>query len=54
MANNILRDITGQFDPADKKAAAQFFNAIRKRKAVVQHSSNKLEIAKQIADKSQG
>ena len=54
MANDILRDKAGQFGPADKKAAAQFFNAIRKRKAVVQHASNKLEIAKQIADSHKG
>ena len=37
-----------------RKAAAQFFNTIRKRKAVVQHASNKLEIAKQIADSHKG
>ena len=36
--------------PGDKGAAAQFFNAIRQRKQVVQHAENKLEAAKEIAD----
>lgn len=44
-ANRILRG-----GPGDKGAAAQFFNAIRQRKAVVQHAENKLHVSKQIAD----
>ncbi len=36
--------------PGDKGAAAQFFNAIRQRKQVVQHAENKLEAAKEIVD----
>ena len=44
-ANRILRG-----GPGDKGAAAQFFNAIRQRKAVVQHAENKLVLAKQIAE----
>lgn len=43
-ANRILRGGDG-----DKGAAAQFFNAIRQRKAVVQHAENKLHLASQIA-----
>jgi superfamily II DNA or RNA helicase len=42
---------TGQ---GDKKAASMFFNAIRKRKAVVQHALNKLEMVKEIAEKHAG
>lgn len=48
-ANRILRGGVG-----DKGAAAQFFNAIRQRKAVVQHAENKLTAAKQIADYHNG
>jgi RNA polymerase primary sigma factor len=44
-ANRILRG-----GPGDKGAAAQFFNSIRQRKAVVQHAENKLSLAKQIAE----
>lgn len=44
-ANRILRG-----GPGDKGAAAQFFNSIRQRKAVVQHAENKLSLSKQIAD----
>lgn len=44
-ANRILRGGEG-----DKGAAAQFFNAIRQRKAVVQHAENKLRLALQIAE----
>ncbi len=44
-ANRILRG-----GPGDKGAAAQFFNAIRQRKAVVQHAENKLVLSKQIAN----
>ena len=36
--------------PGDKGAAAQFFNAIRQRKQVVQHAENKLEAAKELVD----
>ena len=43
-ANRILRG-----GPGDKGAAAQFFNSIRQRKAVVQHAENKLSMAKHIA-----
>lgn len=45
-ANRILRG-----GPGDKGAAAQFFNSIRQRKAVVQHAENKLSLSKQIADR---
>ena len=48
-ANRILRG-----GPGDKGAAAQFFNAIRQRKAVVQHAENKLHVSKQIADHHAG
>ena len=43
-ANRILRG-----GPGDKGAAAQFFNAIRQRKAVVQHAEHKLKMSKHIA-----
>ena len=43
-ASRILRG-----GPGDKGAAAQFFNAIRQRKAVVQHAENKLHLSSQIA-----
>lgn len=42
-ANHILRTKQG-----DMAAATQFFNAIRRRKSVVQHAENKLELARQI------
>ena len=48
-ATNILK--TGE---GDKASAAKFFNAIRKRKSVVQHALNKLEMVKEIADKHAG
>ena len=47
-ANRILRGGQG-----DKGAAAQFFNAIRQRKAVVQHAENKLHMASHIRDHHQ-
>ena len=47
-ANRILRGGQG-----DKGAAAQFFNAIRQRKAVVQHAENKLHMASHIGDHHQ-
>ena len=47
-ANRILRGGQG-----DKGAAAQFFNAIRQRKAVVQHAENKLHMASHIRDPHQ-
>ena len=48
-ANRILKGGEG-----DKKAAAMFFNAIRKRKTVVQHAVNKLDITKKLAAKHAG
>ena len=48
-ANRILSGGVG-----DKGAAAQFFNSIRQRKAVVQHAENKLSLAKQIAEHHSG
>jgi len=44
-ASRILN--TGQ---GDAKAAALFFGAIRKRKAIVQHADNKLDMSKYISD----
>ena len=43
-ANRILKGA-----PGDKKAAVQFFNAIRRRKSIVQHAANKIELAKDLA-----
>jgi superfamily II DNA or RNA helicase len=40
--------------PGDKGAAAQFFNAIRQRKAVVQHASNKIGVSKLLAEHHAG
>jgi len=34
--------------PGDKKAASQFFNAIRRRKSIVQHAANKIELSKDL------
>ena len=48
-ANRILRG-----GPGDKGAAAQFFNAIRQRKAVVQHAEHKLKMSKHIAGHHNG
>lgn len=43
-ANRILA--TGE---GNKKAAVQFFNAIRRRKSIVQHAHNKIELSKDLA-----
>ena len=45
-AQRVLK--TGQ---GNKAAAAKFFAAIRRRKSVVQHAMNKLEVAKDLAEK---
>tara|TARA_Y100000996_G_scaffold414725_1_gene406547 strand:- start:5338 stop:6501 length:1164 start_codon:yes stop_codon:yes gene_type:complete len=42
-ANRILKGA-----PGDKKAAVQFFNAIRRRKSIVQHAVNKIELTKDL------
>ena len=44
-ASRILN--TGQ---GDARAAAQFFGAIRRRKSIVQHAANKLDLSKLIVD----
>jgi len=44
-ANRILKGGQG-----DKKAAAMFFGAIRRRKSIVQHADNKLDTSKLIAE----
>jgi len=49
MASAILKGA-----PGDKGAAAQFFNAIRQRKAVVQHASNKISASKLLAQHHAG
>lgn len=45
-ANRILKGA-----PGDKKAAVQFFNAIRRRKSIVQHAANKIELSKDLVAK---
>ena len=52
IANTVIKSKSGT--PQEKKAAALFFNAIRQRKAVVQHAEDKLLASKNIVAKHPG